>query len=915
MSHMEAVYRFDGHELDLQLFELRSGGEPCHLEPQVFEVLSYLVRNHDRLVTKQELMDHVWPDSYVSEAALNTRIMAARKAIGDNGRDQRLIRTVHGRGFRFVAEVSEGQSADDDATSPVALETPPLPAQPDGIDRPESSLVGRAAELAVAEELLARPGCRLITVLGPGGVGKTRFAFELGTRRQALGEPFVWIPLEPIHQASDLPPAIAAAIGLPAGTADATEDLVRRLADRRLLLILDNAEQVASGVGELLAAILTGAPGVRALVTSRVVLGLRDEWVFTLGGLALDEDSPGQSEAAQLLIARAAQADAAGPGFGPEDLEAVSEICRLVDGMPLAIELAASLCRFLRPALLASLIRTNLDTLEADLAYVPQRHRSIPSLLAESCSRLDERQRRPLFALAVFEAPFTVEAAGAVAGSNLAVLRALVDRSLLHVDSGRFSLHPLMRQYAQEQLGPAGLEELRPAHADYFLGMLANAADGLEGGEQVAATRQLDAEFVNITTAWRWACAERRIDLIEGAALPLAQFIQFRARFREGDGLMEVGIKAVETAGDEWGRLLALLLVNSGWILVRVGRGYEAVQRIDRAAETLKRLGQEPLGGIGTDPMAARAALAHTGARYDDATALALESASRAGKREDMAGRAFGLWLGGSAMMRKVALTFGPGAGHEPGTYAPDGEAGAAVVAEASKLQDEASTLLAAIGDRWLLAFVEMERAVLSSARGDFHGSSRALENAYRLRREFNDPMGMASALISYADALVDLRELDEAEPRLNLSYQLIRDLGEASMMSEVMRSFATLAMVRGDLALALERAAESMRLARSVGFKANIASALRLTGEVLHIKGDYESALNLFAFVVLHPGGSAFSTAKAKASIRCLEPLLDPADVARAWERAGRWDMDELAVSVARYGGTARPLLPHLPA
>ena len=326
---------------------------------------------------------------------------------------------------------------------------------------PATPFVGREADLAELAGLLATPACRLLTLIGPGGVGKTRLALRAAAEARAAGafpDGVHVVALQPLASADLLAGAVADAAGLaPAGARDPTEHLRDGLRGRAALLVLDNFEHLLEGAA-LLPPILAAAPGVRLLVTSREALALQEEWRYPVQGLpypagagAADLEGPEDYAAVRLFAERARRVRR---DFSlAEEGADVARLCRLVEGLPLALELAAAWTSVLSCAEIAADLALGLDVLATRLRDVPERHRSMRAVFDGSWARLDDHQRAVLARLSVFQGGFRREAAEAVAGAAPATLAALVDGSLLHLEpGGRYQLHELLRQYAEERL-------------------------------------------------------------------------------------------------------------------------------------------------------------------------------------------------------------------------------------------------------------------------------------------------------------------------------------------------------------------------------------------------------------------------------------------------------------------------------
>jgi DNA-binding SARP family transcriptional activator len=333
-------------------------------------------------------------------------------------------------------------------------------ARPHNLPAPVTSFVGRKEELALIAERLADPHCRLLSILGPGGVGKTRLALEAAAAaRDRSDDGFLdgvfFIPLSAVHSLPTLAAAIAAALGfaLPAG-ADSPTELLRRLRDRYLLLVLDGFEHLMVEAS-FLAVILQHAPGVKIMVTSRHRLNLAGEWSLELDGLP---HAPlGQREglesysSLQLFLQRARQAR---PDFAPSapDLQAIAFICQLVEGLPLAIELAAALTRFMSCAEIAQAVESSLDALAVFERDLPARHRSIRAAFEHSWRLLTSAEQQALRRLAALPTEFTAELAEQAADVSRPLLIALADKSLLRRGAtGNYSLHDLLRRFIAEK--------------------------------------------------------------------------------------------------------------------------------------------------------------------------------------------------------------------------------------------------------------------------------------------------------------------------------------------------------------------------------------------------------------------------------------------------------------------------------
>ena len=376
-----------------------------------------------------------------------------------------------------------------------------LPAQP-------TPFIGRSAELAQIETLLATPDCRLLTLLGPGGIGKTRLAIEAATRQAgnfAAGVCFV--SLAAVETTEVVAVMLAQSLGIQTAAADLQAEIAAYLRSRQLLLVLDNFEQVVMAADSV-AHLLQHAPRVKVLVTSRERLYLREEWLMPIAGLSPAEGLAG--EAGQLFLRSAQQVQ---PGFtGREQEEAIAAICRQLEGMPLALELAASWVRVMPCAEIARQIWQNFDFLTTTLRDAPERHRSMRALFDQSWRLLSPLEQGVLMRLSVFQGGWRLEEAAPVTGATLALLLSLVDKSLVRTDGqNRFDLHELMRQYAAEQLAASGETDLiRQRHYAAYLQLFRTADSHLRGPEAATWFARLQPEQDNLRAACQWTLEAAR---------------------------------------------------------------------------------------------------------------------------------------------------------------------------------------------------------------------------------------------------------------------------------------------------------------------------------------------------------------------------------------------------------------------
>ncbi len=405
---------------------------------------------------------------------------------------------------------------------------------------PSTPFLGREKELAELAELLANPTCRLISIVGPGGMGKTRLALAAAVE-QAVGfrDGVVFVPLASVRSPDLVISAILVAVGItPQGPSDPKDQLFAHLRERELLLIFDNWEHLLGGTA-LLSELLQRAPRLALLVTSRERLNLQGEWVLDLAGLEIPEgrraDEVEAYSAVQLFL-QSARRVRSGRSFSDEEKASIVRICRLVEGMPLAIELAAAWARTLSCRQIAEEIEKSYGFLAGSLRDLPERHRSLRAVFEHSWNLLGEEERSVLSALSVFRGGFGREAAERVAGACLSILAALVDKSLVRSDGAdRYDLHELVRQFAHEKLlESAEMEQTRDRHLDYFAALAKQAEPYLPGRDQHTWLERLEAEIDNLRAALEWSLEGERAGTGLRLAGALWRFWYTRGHLSEG---------------------------------------------------------------------------------------------------------------------------------------------------------------------------------------------------------------------------------------------------------------------------------------------------------------------------------------------------------------------------------------------
>ncbi|MDQ3396908.1 MAG: AAA family ATPase, partial [Deinococcota bacterium] len=411
-----------------------------------------------------------------------------------------------------------------------------------------TSFVGRDQELLEIADVLTRSGGRLLTLHGPGGIGKTRLALRAACQ-QLEGEPFLdgvfFVPLDAVTAPDFMTASIAEALGLSPKDGDALTSLKRHIAARRVLLVLDNFEHLMPA-SRLLPELLKACPNLTLIVTSRERLNLEAEWVLPLAGLPVPGDGVAvddaqYADALNLFIQRAKRARLSF-SLMDSDLPHALTICRLVEGYPLGLELAAAWVKLLSLAEIARELETGLYSLSTSLQDVCERHGSIRAVFEHSWKLLNVTEQAVLRKLAVFKGGFKREDAATVAGATLSILAKLVDKSLLRVlPGGRYDQHALLHQFTAAKLAehPEEQQAVQKEHAACYFRFLEAQGKEVRGSKGKTALVALDEEFENIRVAWRQAVSDHDTEKLQKAPY-LTPYLDSRARFQEGARLFEL---------------------------------------------------------------------------------------------------------------------------------------------------------------------------------------------------------------------------------------------------------------------------------------------------------------------------------------------------------------------------------------
>lgn len=739
------------------------------------------------------------------------------------------------RSFASVVELERLMGADLTefaSRSPVPAEpTPPeTPGQAERLPSPSTSLIGREDEIAALLDIVVQLRQRLVTLFGPAGVGKTRLAIEVARRLEGGFEGGArFVPLSTLSDPALLPQSVARVFGLmEASRRPLFQSLTEHLRGQRLLLVLDGFEAVLEAA-QVVAELLAQAPQLQILVTSRAVLRVFDETGFAVRPLELPPSGAPQgvenlahNEAVQLFVERARVVK---PGFAltPENAPVVAEICRRLDGLPLAIELAAVHIKMLSPQMLLKRLSSRLGTLTEGPRDLPARQRTLRTAFDWSY-RLLSPQEQTLFArLAVFVEGSTLEALEAVCQEPgepelLEPLLGLVEKSLIEQREGpqepRFLMLETLREYALEKLGASEeASTLRQRHAEYFLELAEAAHRARPGPTQTAWLTRLEAEQANHRAALTWLLEGRQVEGALRLASALTWFWDLRGRFSEGRRWLGAALKL----GEEVPPLVrASALLGSGILAWRQGDYAVARPLMEESLALARTHGEQGLVAYALQNLGNLAT--HQG-DFTAARAYQDENLELRRKLPDKAGLADALFSRGN-----VALV--------------EGE-----MAQAKELYQESLALYQEVGDTLGLPFVLINLAEVARFGGDYSAAQNQAEQARKLAEELGDRLRQANALQSLGLSARDQSQVS-AQELLQQSLAIYRELGHGLKIGFVTSELGTVMLQRGELAQAEALFSEGLQTHRALSLDPGIAYALLGLAEVARARADYALAI-----------------------------------------------------------------------
>jgi len=809
------VYQFEDFTLDINRGCLLKAEAELKLRPKVYEALKYLVEHPGRLISKQELIHAVWPDTFVTDDSLVQCTVELRRALND--REQQLLKTVPRRGYLFTPSVAQHCAKTDipgtasshpadghQPSSQVVRKLPDLP-------KPRTTLVGREQQVAEASDLLLRPDVRLLTMTGPGGAGKTRLALAVAA---AIADHFSaglqFVGLASITNPDLVGTALAKALDIQEVAKRTVPQLIAdQLRDSGpFLLLLDNFEQVLSAA-TVMAETLTACPNLKVLVTSRSCLRIYGEQEFPVAPLP-------QNSAMELFAQRAA---AVRPDFAitPENAAAIQEVCSRLDGLPLAIELAAARTKVLSPSAMVARLKSPLQWLTGGALDLPKRQQTLRNAIDWSHGLLDEAEQKLFRRVAVFAGGCTIQAAEAVCntGNDLGMdlfegLSSLVDKNLLqYVDrdgsEARFAMLETIREYALERLAESGENTAtRQAHAAYCLVLAEEGNPELGPEERANWLSQCDTEIDNFRIALDWLFASGKLDWSLRLCAALFRFWDMREHFREGRGRLET---VLHLAGTDYPKERARISIFLGALTTTQGDYDAADHFLQHSLSLYEELADQPgvAASLNALAVSARDRGDYVSAEYNFERSLACW-------RQLSDHLAIARCLHNLANVAKVC-----------GNYA-----------RARFALSEATQIFEELGDRSGAAWSLNQQGDIAREQGDVSAARDLYQRALSAFRDTGDGWGSARSLTDLGNIACEQSDYSAAHADYREALEIFAALGHRRGVARAMEGLACLAQARGNSTRALKLAAAAAHLRHIISAPLPKAEQLKLDQKLL---------------------------------------------------------------------------------
>jgi predicted ATPase/DNA-binding CsgD family transcriptional regulator len=655
--------------------------------------------------------------------------------------------------------------------------------------------VGRKDELAEIKQYLTKT--RLLTLTGPGGIGKTRLAVKAATEAaDDFEDGRFFVSLAPIRSSDHIIQTIAEAVKFPLATHEnPQQQLLRYLQKRQLLLVMDNFEHLLEGVG-IVSEILQAAPEVKILATSRERLNLQSETILNVDGMAFPDPTGSKDilnyDAINLFVQSARKVR---PEFDPsrDHIEQIIKICQIVEGMPLAIELAAAWLQILKVHEIVEELEKGLDILSTEARDAPKRHRSIHAVFNQSWSMLDPSEQEIFKCLSVFRGGFTREAAQKVSGASLQQLAGLVNKSFLShdLDTGRFEVHELLRQYAQKQLGetPGVSVSAHEAHAAFFAAFMQEGWEDLKGGRQMHALTEIEADIENVRAAWRYDLDQRNVPQMWKFIKGLWRLYWIRWWNHAGMELFAEAARVLQQGeqDEEAVTLGALAMAYQGHFMAWLGLADQGYELAKKSVDILQQL------------------------NHPEALFFAY----------------YGVCLNAYFLYR---------------------------LKQWSNVVNKMLEIVIKIEDKWLFAFAQFPAGWVALFKEDFAEARQIAESNLNICEEIGDMIGSTTPLIILGHAALACGEHEEARKYYLRCVKVSEETGFYFSLQTSSKYLGKVSTSLGRFAEAEKYLRQSLTIAKEIGFVRDVINLIYEFARLQVAQENPEYAVELLALVIQHP-------------------------------------------------------------